>query len=119
MALKSLEKRKAELLKRKQQLVAQIKQIEARDSANKRKENTRLKIIVGALCLNDAKEKHDLKKWLSERIETMLIKPRDRVLIEQFLDTLETHTPNILHNIDEATESIRETKKALETLGKE
>ena len=80
MARKTPEVQKAELLKRKAQLEERLKAIEARESAQKRKEDTRRKILVGAVCLAHAEHKPEFKKWLMETLQKTLEKPAERAL---------------------------------------
>ena len=69
-------------LKRKQEIIAnQIKELEAKENAKKRKEETRLKVLVGAAMLSDIdhtakenpgaadKQKKELKTILNRAIQ--------------------------------------------------
>jgi hypothetical protein len=60
------------LLKKQEQLKAQIASIRAREKKQRRKDETRLKILVGAMTINEAIKNEDidgLKKKLNEFLE--------------------------------------------------
>jgi len=82
MARKTPEEQKAELLKRKAQLEERLKAIEARENSQKRKDDTRRKILVGSVCLSHAELKPDFKKWLMETLQKTLERPADRALFD-------------------------------------
>lgn len=83
MAAETLEERKAKLLKRKQQIEERLKAIDAREATKRRAEDTRRKILVGALCLAHAEQKPEFKKWLIEALGKSLKKPADRALFPE------------------------------------
>ena len=73
-------KRLDELLKKREQLTAQIQQVRAKEAAKKRKEDTRKKILLGALMMS-MMEKGELdqgkvRKWL----DGFLVREGDRKL---------------------------------------
>ena len=60
------------LLKKQEQLKAQIASVRAREKKQRRKDETRLKILVGAMTINEAIKNDDidgLKKRLNEFLE--------------------------------------------------
>lgn len=85
MMNKTPEERRAILLDRKKKLEDQLKRLDARSSAKKRKDDTRRKIILGAICLHHAELKPEFKKWLADEVRKSLSKQRD---IDLFADLL-------------------------------
>jgi large subunit ribosomal protein L7/L12 len=77
------------LTKRKEKIANQIRQIQSKDGANKRKLDTRRKILLGAifekLITNKIIEINDVDKWL----QTYLTKERDKELFDGYLESLE------------------------------
>lgn len=91
MARKTMEEQKAELLRRKAQLENRLKALEARQTTQERKDDTRRKILAGAIVLHHAKLKPDFKKWLAGELNRSLDKPHDRALFDDwFAEALET-----------------------------
>lgn len=84
MARKTVEEQKAELEKRKKQLENRIKALEAKQVMQDRKDDTRRKILAGAIVLHHAKLKPDFKKWLASELNRALEKPHDRALFEDW-----------------------------------
>lgn len=81
---------KLELLtKRKQKIANQIRQIQSKEGTDKRKLDTRRKILLGAilekLIVNQRVEINDVNKWF----ETYLTKERDKELFDGYLESLE------------------------------
>lgn len=76
------------LIDRQQKIMNQIKQIQSRDAANKRKLDTRRKILLGSiferLIIAQEFEASDVNEWLKE----YLIRDRDRELFKGYLDGL-------------------------------
>ena len=69
-----------ELLKKREQLNAQIQQARARESAKKRKEETRKKILLGALLM-EMMEKGEMDKGkVRKRLGEFLVREGDRRL---------------------------------------
>lgn len=89
MARKTTEEQKAELLKRKEQLEARLKAIEARENTQNRKDDIRRKILAGAVCLTHADGKPEFKKWLAEALKKTLTKPADLALFESLFSDVE------------------------------
>ena len=75
-------KRLDELLKKREQLNAQIQQVRASQAAQKRKEDTRKKILLGALMMS-MMEKGELDKGkMMKRLDEFLTRDIDRKLFE-------------------------------------
>ncbi len=84
MARKTVEEQKTELEKRKKQLENRIKALEAKQTMQERKDDTRRKILAGAIVLHHAKLKPDFQKWLADELNRSLDKPHDRALFENW-----------------------------------
>ena len=89
MARKSPQEQRDELLKKKQQIENRIKALEARQNLQDRKDDTRRKILAGAIVLHHAKLKPDFQKWLSDELNRSLDKPQDRALFEDWWAEIE------------------------------
>lgn len=76
------------LTKRKQKIANQIKQIQSKEGADKRKLDTRRKILLGAifekLIIEQKIQTNDVNEWLKE----YLTRNRDRELFEGYLESL-------------------------------
>jgi large subunit ribosomal protein L7/L12 len=70
--------RMEKLLDKKKEIEREISRIRARENAEKRKEDTRRKIIAGALFLRLAESDSDIKNRLTSSIE--ILPERDRKL---------------------------------------
>jgi hypothetical protein len=57
--------KKADLLKKRQQIEAQLKDLKARERETSRKEDTRRKVIAGAIALEHL-ERNDSTPWTQE-----------------------------------------------------
>lgn len=68
------------LLSKKKQLDNQIQLAKAREKALARKQDTRRKILIGAVILSQIKKKKFPQKQLNEILETELVHDRDRTL---------------------------------------
>ncbi len=75
-----MSKRLSQLLKKREQLSAQIQKIRAREATQKRKEDTRRKILLGALVMEmmDKGELNRDKIW--KRLDSFLTRELDRKL---------------------------------------
>ena len=70
-----------EQLKEKQaQLKAKIKLIEQRNKEKSKKIETRREILIGALMLQEMKDKPDTEKTVMAKLDKFLTNERDRVL---------------------------------------
>ena len=77
-----MSKKLEQLLKKRSQLNAQIQQLRTRDAAQKRKEDTRRKILLGALVM-EMMEKGELDRdKLMKRLDGFLTLDIDRELFE-------------------------------------
>lgn len=71
-----------DLLKKREQLNAQIQKERTKQNQQQRKENTRIKILLGTLML-EMIEKGDLeKKDISKRLDKFLTRDIDRKLFD-------------------------------------
>ncbi|WP_063660763.1 hypothetical protein [Aliivibrio fischeri] len=74
---------KLELLKQKQSaLLARIKQEEAKQKTKERKEETRMKILLGAMILEEMKASTTTNEEIRKRLNIYLTKKRDRELFK-------------------------------------
>ncbi|MCE7575811.1 hypothetical protein [Aliivibrio fischeri] len=74
---------KLELLKQKQSaLLARIKQEEAKQKTKERKEETRMKILLGAMILEEMKASTTTNEEIRKRLNIYLTKKRDRGLFK-------------------------------------
>lgn len=85
MTKKTPEERRALLLDRKKKLEDQLKRLDARSSAKKRKDDTRRKIILGAICLHHAEVKPDFRKWLIGELKSSLTRQQDIDLFAEMI----------------------------------
>lgn len=74
---------KLDALRKKQEAIrAQIAEIEARDKAQARKEDTRLKVIVGAAVLADVGLHPETRAGVAALLERAVTAPRDREFLK-------------------------------------
>ena len=74
---------KLEQLKQKQSaLIARIKQEEAKQKTRTRKEETRMKILLGAMLLEEMKSSTKTNEEIRERLKIYLTKERDKQLFK-------------------------------------
>ena len=74
---------KLEQLKQKQSaLIARIKQEEAKQKTRTRKEETRMKILLGAMLLEEMKSNRKTNEEIRGRLKIYLTKERDRQLFK-------------------------------------
>jgi large subunit ribosomal protein L7/L12 len=77
-----MNKRLENLLKKREQLNAQIQKIKSKEAVQKRKEDTRRKILLGALLM-EMMEKGELdKNKIKKRLDSFLTRDIDRKLFE-------------------------------------
>lgn len=72
--------RLGKLYEQRAQIAARIKQLEARTRARSRKEDTRRKIIAGALALEHASRDEAFGRTLHDLIARFVTRPHDRAL---------------------------------------
>ena len=74
---------KLEQLKKKQeQLRLQIQKEQQKETAKKRKEDTRKKILIGAMVLEGMKNSEEYEQKILKNLDQYLTKERDRKLFE-------------------------------------
>ena len=77
-----MNKRLESLLKKREQLNAQIQKIKSKEAVQKRKEDTRRKILLGALLM-EMMEKGELdRNKISKRLSSFLTRDIDRKLFD-------------------------------------
>ena len=84
MARKTPQEQREKLLKQKQQLENRLKVLDAKQTLQERKDDTRRKILAGAIVLHHATLKPDFQKWLAGELNRALEKPHDRALFEDW-----------------------------------
>lgn len=75
-----IDEKKQKLLEKKQQLQRQLNAIMARENKQKRKEETRKKILAGSWILHEAGKSEEAHKKLLAGLDKFLIKEGDRKL---------------------------------------
>jgi hypothetical protein len=85
---------RAKLEAKKKQLEAKLKMLAAREAGQRRKDETRRKIIVGALAMNHAEldGKDEFRRELYTLVNRYTTRPQDRALFN--LEPLETPAEN-------------------------
>ena len=73
--------KKAKLLAQREKLDAEIKAIEAKERSQKRKDDTRRKIILGGLVMNAAKAEPNIMGWLKTLASGESVSAKDRDLL--------------------------------------
>ena len=81
MARRTPEERIAELEKQQAQIKARLQKERAKISAQKRKDDTRRKIIVGAALLAHAEHDPAMKDQLWRILDSQVTRPQDRALL--------------------------------------
>jgi len=81
MSRKSPEERLADLQEQQEQLKARISREKARIATQKRKDDTRRKIIIGGAVMAHAKNNADFEKAISELLDKYVPADRDRKLL--------------------------------------
>jgi hypothetical protein len=82
--------KKAKLLAQREKLDAEIKAIEAKERSQKRKDDTRRKIILGGLVMNSAKAEPNIMGWLKTLAGSESLSAKDRDLLGLWF---EEHAP--------------------------
>ena len=77
-----MSKKLEQLLKKRSQLNAQIQQLRTRDAAQKRKEDTRRKILLGALVMEMMSKGELDRDKIMKRLDGFLIREIDRKLFD-------------------------------------
>ncbi|APZ55351.1 hypothetical protein [Salipiger abyssi] len=73
--------KKAKLLAQRKKLDAEIKAIEAKERAQKRKDDTRRKIILGGLAMKAAEADPNIMGWLKSLTSGESVSAKDRELL--------------------------------------
>ncbi len=68
------------LREKRAQLDAEIARLEARKRLEERKADTRRKILIGAVMLQEMSDRDDFAEWVNQTLAQRLDKPRDRKL---------------------------------------
>ncbi len=76
----SLEEKRKKLLEKKQRLEKMISAVKARENLQKRKEDTRKKILAGSWVLSEAQKSDEALKKLISGLDKFLKKEADRKL---------------------------------------
>lgn len=78
-----------EMKKRRDQLTARIQQAEARNKANERKEETKTKVLIGAMVLKQIQMNRDIEiesvEDLKAKMLEFLTRDSDRAIVERRL----------------------------------
>ena len=82
--------KKAKLLAQREKLDAEIKALEAKERSQKRKDDTRRKIVLGGLVMNAAKAEPNIMGWLKSLASGESISAKDRDLLGLWF---EEHAP--------------------------
>ncbi len=82
--------KKAKLLAQREKLDAEIKAIEAKERAQKRKDDTRRKIIMGGLVMKAAEAEPNIMGWLKTLASDESVSLKDRDLLGLWF---EEHAP--------------------------
>lgn len=84
--------KKEKLLAQRQKLDAVIKAIEAKERSQRRKDDTRRKIILGGLVMNAARFDPNIMTWLKSLGSGETVSQKDRDLLDPWF---EAHTKNM------------------------
>ena len=88
--MKDAQSKKAKLLAQREKLDAGIKAIEARERSQRRKDDTRRKIILGGLVMKAAEGESNIMGWLKTLASGGSISSKDRDLLDLWF---EKHAP--------------------------
>ena len=84
--MKDAQSKKAKLLAQREKLDAEIKALEARERAQKRKDDTRRKIILGGLVMKAAEGEPNIMGWLKTLASGESVSQKDRDLLSLWFD---------------------------------
>jgi len=85
--------KKAKLLAQRKKLDAEIKAIEAKERAQKRKDDTRRKIILGGLVMKAAAGEPQIMSWLKSLAGGESVSQKDRELLDLWFAEQEGEMP--------------------------
>lgn len=74
------EKKLETLREKRAQLDAEIARVEARRRMDARKADTRRKILIGAVIMQEMEQRAEFEQWVKKTLAKRLDKPRDRAL---------------------------------------
>ena len=77
-----MNKRLENLLKKREELNAQIQKIRSKEASQKRKEDTRRKILLGALLMEMMENSELDKNKIKKRLDSFLTRDIDRKLFD-------------------------------------
>ncbi|GFE72117.1 hypothetical protein [Chroococcus sp. FPU101] len=77
-----MNKRLEQLLKKKEELNAQIQQLKAQQASSERKKDTRRKVLLGALVMQAMKSDETYKKSVMKQLDEFLTREGDRLLFD-------------------------------------
>lgn len=73
-------KRVEALRSKRAQIDAQLAQLAARERSESRKVDTRRKILIGAVVLQEMENRPEINAWIRRLLDERLVKDRDRAL---------------------------------------
>lgn len=76
------EQRIEALRQRRAQLDAELSRLEAKARTETRKQDTRRKILIGAVILQEMKDRPEFDEWVTGLLRDRLKKPHDRDLFQ-------------------------------------
>ena len=74
--------KKETLLKQAEKIKARLAEIEAKEAAEKRKNDTRLKVLVGAAFLADKDKNPETEATIRAVVERGIVNPKDRAFLK-------------------------------------
>lgn len=80
--MKDAQSKKAKLLAQREKLDAEIKALEAKERAQKRKDDTRRKIILGGLVMKAAEGEPNIMGWMKGLARGESVSQKDRDLLD-------------------------------------
>jgi large subunit ribosomal protein L7/L12 len=102
--------KKEKLLAKRQKLDAELKAIDARERAQKRKDDTRCKIILGGLVMKAATSEPNILSWLKGLTSEDAVAIKDRELVAMWFNTQTQQTPK--SSADEAQAPVDREEQA-------
>ncbi|MBI1331467.1 MAG: hypothetical protein GC165_01160 [Armatimonadetes bacterium] len=70
------------LVKRRAVIDAEVHRLKAISRVSKRKQDTRRKILIGAIVLQEMEDRPEFDAWVRKLLDQRLTKPRDRMLFD-------------------------------------
>jgi hypothetical protein len=100
--------KKAKLLAQREKLDAEIKAIEAKERAQRRKDETRRKIILGGLVMNAASTDPNIMSWLRGISVGDSVSQKDRDVLAVWFDEHPPEETNVGESVDASSQGLRE-----------